>query len=106
MHYTDAEVWLFWNTVLIFLSFALVPVIKKTWEKDAIFIEYYSDHAEPSIPTINLGVPNTERGKDSFGLTKQIQRDLCNGAGSATDMEVHEKWNGQPKLKFLQHNIL
>ncbi|MED6294018.1 Beta-1,3-glucosyltransferase, partial [Characodon lateralis] len=39
-----------------------VPVIKKTWEKDALFLEYYSDHAEPSIPTINLGVPNTERG--------------------------------------------
>uniref|UniRef100_A0A3Q2E3A7 Beta 3-glucosyltransferase a n=1 Tax=Cyprinodon variegatus TaxID=28743 RepID=A0A3Q2E3A7_CYPVA len=39
-----------------------VPVIKKTWEKDALFLEYYSDHAEASIPTINLGVPNTERG--------------------------------------------
>uniref|UniRef100_A0A8D3C3R8 Beta 3-glucosyltransferase a n=1 Tax=Scophthalmus maximus TaxID=52904 RepID=A0A8D3C3R8_SCOMX len=39
-----------------------VPVIKKTWEKDAFFLEYYSDHADPSIPTINLGIPNTERG--------------------------------------------
>ncbi|KAJ4935310.1 hypothetical protein JOQ06_016846, partial [Pogonophryne albipinna] len=39
-----------------------VPVIKKTWEKDAFFLEYYSDHADPAIPTINLGVPNTERG--------------------------------------------
>ncbi|KAM9733453.1 beta 3-glucosyltransferase a [Menidia menidia] len=39
-----------------------VPVIKKTWEKDALFLEYYSDQADPSIPTINLGVPNTERG--------------------------------------------
>uniref|UniRef100_A0A672J8M8 Beta-1,3-glucosyltransferase-like n=1 Tax=Salarias fasciatus TaxID=181472 RepID=A0A672J8M8_SALFA len=39
-----------------------VPVIKKTWEKDALFLEYYSDHADPSIPTIDLGVPNTERG--------------------------------------------
>ncbi|XP_067364274.1 beta 3-glucosyltransferase a isoform X2 [Channa argus] len=39
-----------------------VPVIKKTWEKDALFLEYYSDHADASIPTINLGVPNTERG--------------------------------------------
>uniref|UniRef100_A0A7N8X067 Beta 3-glucosyltransferase a n=1 Tax=Mastacembelus armatus TaxID=205130 RepID=A0A7N8X067_9TELE len=45
-----------------FLPFALVPVIKKTWEKDALFLEYYSDHADPTIPTINLGVPNTERG--------------------------------------------
>ncbi|XP_058490835.1 beta 3-glucosyltransferase a [Solea solea] len=39
-----------------------VPVIKETWEKDALFLEYYSDHDDPSIPTINLGVPNTERG--------------------------------------------
>uniref|UniRef100_A0A3Q1EFX6 Beta 3-glucosyltransferase a n=1 Tax=Acanthochromis polyacanthus TaxID=80966 RepID=A0A3Q1EFX6_9TELE len=39
-----------------------VPVIKKTWEKDALYLEYYSDHADPTIPTINLGVPNTERG--------------------------------------------
>ncbi|KAM3616289.1 uncharacterized protein V6R79_015588 [Siganus canaliculatus] len=39
-----------------------VPVIKKTWEKDALFIEYYSDHADPSIPTVNIGIPNTERG--------------------------------------------
>ncbi|XP_078786005.1 beta 3-glucosyltransferase a isoform X3 [Oryzias latipes] len=39
-----------------------VPVIKRTWEKDAVLLEYYSDHADPSIPTINLGVPNTERG--------------------------------------------
>lgn len=54
----------------MFLSFALVPVIKKTWEKDALHLEYYSDHADPSIPTINLGVPNTERGKSSFGLAK------------------------------------
>lgn len=84
-------------------SFALVPVIKKTWEKDALFLEYYSDHADPSIPTINLGVPNTERGKHPPGLSgrEQIQRDPCNGAGSAAYTEVHEKWNGKIKLKFL-----
>ncbi|XP_068174196.1 beta 3-glucosyltransferase a isoform X2 [Antennarius striatus] len=39
-----------------------IPVIKKTWEKDALFLEYYSDYADPSIPTIDIGVPNTERG--------------------------------------------
>ncbi|KAM4544898.1 beta-1,3-glucosyltransferase isoform 1-T1 [Odontesthes bonariensis] len=39
-----------------------VPVVKATWEKDAGFIEYYSDVTDASIPTINLGVPNTERG--------------------------------------------
>ncbi|XP_051783150.1 beta 3-glucosyltransferase a [Erpetoichthys calabaricus] len=39
-----------------------IPVVKKTWEKDSAFIEYYSDYADSSIPTVNLGVPNTERG--------------------------------------------
>ncbi|XP_036820999.1 beta-1,3-glucosyltransferase isoform X2 [Oncorhynchus mykiss] len=39
-----------------------VPVVKKTWEREAFLLEYYSDHTDPSIPTIDLGVPNTERG--------------------------------------------
>uniref|UniRef100_A0A3Q1C8U7 Fringe-like glycosyltransferase domain-containing protein n=1 Tax=Amphiprion ocellaris TaxID=80972 RepID=A0A3Q1C8U7_AMPOC len=54
-----------------------VPVIKKTWEKDALYLEYYSDHADPAIPTINLGVPNTERGHcgKTFAI---LQRFLSN----------------------------
>lgn len=40
-----------------------VPVVKATWEKDAGFLEYYSDVTDASIPTISLGVPNTERGE-------------------------------------------
>lgn len=54
-----------------------IPVIKKTWENDALFLEYYSDHAEPSIPTINLGVLNTERGHcgKTFAI---LQRYLSN----------------------------
>ncbi|KAJ3591499.1 hypothetical protein NHX12_009443, partial [Muraenolepis orangiensis] len=39
-----------------------VPVVKQTWEKEAALLGYYSDHADPSIPTTNLSVPNTERG--------------------------------------------
>ncbi|XP_077578452.1 beta 3-glucosyltransferase a [Stigmatopora nigra] len=39
-----------------------VPVIKKTWEPDAAHLEYYSDYADASVPTLDLGVPNTERG--------------------------------------------
>ncbi|XP_034539866.1 beta-1,3-glucosyltransferase [Notolabrus celidotus] len=39
-----------------------VPVVKATWEKDAAFLEYYSDVADASIPTVSLGVRNTERG--------------------------------------------
>ncbi|XP_006008776.1 beta 3-glucosyltransferase a [Latimeria chalumnae] len=39
-----------------------IPVVKKTWEYQAAVIEYYSDLADSSIPTIDLGIPNTERG--------------------------------------------
>ncbi|KAF4788057.1 Beta-1,3-glucosyltransferase [Turdus rufiventris] len=39
-----------------------VPVVKQTWEREAALIEYYSDYADISIPTIDLGVPNTDRG--------------------------------------------
>ncbi|XP_049324905.1 beta-1,3-glucosyltransferase [Astyanax mexicanus] len=39
-----------------------VPVVKKTWAKDAALLEYYSDAADPAIPTVDLRVPNTERG--------------------------------------------
>lgn len=40
-----------------------MPVIKKTWVKDAALLEFYSDIADPAIPTINLEVPNTESGQ-------------------------------------------
>ncbi|XP_028903588.1 beta-1,3-glucosyltransferase isoform X2 [Ornithorhynchus anatinus] len=39
-----------------------IPVVKKTWESQARLIEYYSDYAESSIPTVDLGLPNTDRG--------------------------------------------
>lgn len=51
-----------------------VPVVKKTWEKQASHLEYYSDHADPSIPTIDLGVPNTDRGHcgKTFAILKRF----------------------------------
>ncbi|XP_015235560.1 PREDICTED: beta-1,3-glucosyltransferase-like isoform X2 [Cyprinodon variegatus] len=49
-----------------------VPVVKSTWEKDAAYLEYYSDVSDDSIPTIYLGVPNTERGH--CGKTFAIMR--------------------------------
>ncbi|XP_069046239.1 beta 3-glucosyltransferase a isoform X2 [Lepisosteus oculatus] len=51
-----------------------VPVVKKTWEKHAALIEYYSDYADSSIPTIDLGVPNTERGHcgKTFAILKRF----------------------------------
>uniref|UniRef100_A0A5F9CMM5 Beta-1,3-glucosyltransferase n=1 Tax=Oryctolagus cuniculus TaxID=9986 RepID=A0A5F9CMM5_RABIT len=39
-----------------------IPIVKQTWEREASFIEYYSDYAETSIPTVDLGIPNTDRG--------------------------------------------
>ncbi|XP_046765166.1 beta-1,3-glucosyltransferase isoform X3 [Gallus gallus] len=39
-----------------------IPVVKQTWEREAALIEYYSDYRDISIPTIDLGIPNTERG--------------------------------------------
>ncbi|KFW73985.1 Beta-1,3-glucosyltransferase, partial [Phalacrocorax carbo] len=39
-----------------------IPVVKQTWEREAALIEYYSDYADSSIPTVDLGIPNTDRG--------------------------------------------
>uniref|UniRef100_A0A8C5QFC9 Beta 3-glucosyltransferase n=1 Tax=Leptobrachium leishanense TaxID=445787 RepID=A0A8C5QFC9_9ANUR len=39
-----------------------IPVVKKTWERDAAHFEYYSDYADSTIPTTDLGIPNVERG--------------------------------------------
>ncbi|KAL8614023.1 hypothetical protein ACOMHN_023258 [Nucella lapillus] len=49
-----------------------VPVVKATWGRETELIEYYSDGVDPSIPTIDLGVPNTERGH--CGKTAAILR--------------------------------
>ncbi|KAM7116084.1 beta-1,3-glucosyltransferase isoform 2-T2 [Molossus nigricans] len=39
-----------------------IPIVKQTWAGQASLIEYYSDYAESSIPTVDLGIPNTDRG--------------------------------------------
>ena len=43
--------------------YCTVPVVQKTWGKQTKHIEYYSEEADESIPTIDLGVPNTEGGE-------------------------------------------
>lgn len=48
----------------------VVRVIKKTWESDVKHIVYFSDVNDDSIPTVTLGVPNTERGSLSTLLVK------------------------------------
>lgn len=40
-----------------------IPIVKKTWAAQASHIEYYSDYAETAIPTVDLGIPNTDRGE-------------------------------------------
>ncbi|KAM4547231.1 beta-1,3-glucosyltransferase [Fundulus diaphanus] len=60
-----------------------VPVVKSTWEKDAAHLEYYSDVTDASIPTINLGVPNTERGH--CGKTFAIMRRFLSEAVPKVD---------------------
>ncbi|XP_063088652.1 beta-1,3-glucosyltransferase isoform X1 [Cavia porcellus] len=39
-----------------------IPIVKQTWERQASLVEYYSDHADSAIPTVDLGIPNTDRG--------------------------------------------
>lgn len=54
-----------------------VPVVRATWEKDAALLEFYSDVTDDSIPTINLGVPNTDRGHcgKTFAILKRFLSD-------------------------------
>ena len=40
-----------------------VPIVLETWAKETKNIEFYSETADDSIPTIDLGIPNTERGE-------------------------------------------
>ncbi|XP_023570825.1 beta-1,3-glucosyltransferase [Octodon degus] len=39
-----------------------IPIVKQTWEGQASLVEYYSDYADSAIPTVDLGIPNTDRG--------------------------------------------
>ncbi|XP_052829112.1 beta-1,3-glucosyltransferase [Octopus bimaculoides] len=39
-----------------------IPIVKSTWLREAKHVELYSDVEDLSIPTISLGVRNTERG--------------------------------------------
>ncbi|XP_069136485.1 beta-1,3-glucosyltransferase-like [Argopecten irradians] len=52
-----------------------ISVVKKTWGNDAKNVEYYSDTEDSMIPTINLGIPNTERGHcgKTMAIIKRIQ---------------------------------
>ncbi|XP_019385656.1 PREDICTED: beta-1,3-glucosyltransferase isoform X1 [Crocodylus porosus] len=59
-----------------------IPIVKQTWENEATLIEYYSDYAETSIPTVDLGIPNTDRGH--CGKTFAILERFLNSSSSKT----------------------
>ncbi|KAM6907223.1 beta-1,3-glucosyltransferase [Xenentodon cancila] len=81
-----------------------VPVVKATWEKDAGFMEYYSDVTDASIPTINLGVPNTVRGH--CGKTFAILRRFLSKTVPKTDWLLivdDDTLISLPRLRQLLH---
>ncbi|XP_071447012.1 beta-1,3-glucosyltransferase [Hetaerina americana] len=41
---------------------ARLSVVKRTWARYSVHINYFSDTEDPAIPSINLGIPNTEHG--------------------------------------------
>ena len=41
----------------------IVPFVLKTWGRQTRNIEYYSHQVDDTIPTIDLGIPNTEGGE-------------------------------------------
>jgi len=50
----------------------VVGVIKKTWESDVKHIIYFSDVEDDSVPTVTLGVANTQRGSFTLTFTSYI----------------------------------
>ncbi|XP_062869871.1 beta-1,3-glucosyltransferase [Trichomycterus rosablanca] len=59
-----------------------VTVVKKTWAEDAASLEFYSDLADPAVPTIDLGIPNTESGHcaKSFAILRRFASGGVTGA--------------------------
>ena len=53
----------------MYSNFLTVPVVQKTVGKYATEnLVYYSETVDPSVPTEDIGVPNTERGRISRNL--------------------------------------
>lgn len=68
-----------------------VPIVKKTWAAQASLLEYYSDHAESAIPTVDLGVPNTDRGESWLYCPLGVQSPSCVNSASQ-DKRTSERW--------------
>ncbi|KAM4701045.1 beta-1,3-glucosyltransferase [Discoglossus pictus] len=59
-----------------------IPVVKQTWEPQVAHLEYFSDYADSTIPTTDLGIPNVERGH--CGKTFAILERFLNSTASQT----------------------
>lgn len=64
-----------------------IPIVKRTWGKYVPNLRYYSDIADPAIPTISVGVANTETGH-------------CEKTFRMVEMMVREV-SGMPEVKWL-----
>lgn len=55
-------------------------VVKETWGKQAVHIKFFSDKEDKHIPTVSLGIPNTEYGhcKKTFEILKYVTREIKN----------------------------
>ncbi|KAK3786123.1 hypothetical protein RRG08_045509 [Elysia crispata] len=53
-----------------------VPIVKQTWGKEAEIIEYFSEVEDATIPTIDLGIPNTKRGHcgKTMAIIKRVSK--------------------------------
>ncbi|XP_023312771.1 beta-1,3-glucosyltransferase-like, partial [Anoplophora glabripennis] len=57
-----------------------IPVVKDTWAKQAKHIHFFSNVKDESVPTIDLGVPNTEQGHcgKTMAILRYIAKDIRN----------------------------
>ncbi|XP_069703143.1 beta-1,3-glucosyltransferase isoform X2 [Periplaneta americana] len=62
-----------------------IPIVKNTWAKYAVHIGFFSEEEDKSIPTIDLGIPNTEHGH--CGKTMAILRYVATFAPTAPDIK-------------------
>ncbi|VEN33848.1 unnamed protein product [Callosobruchus maculatus] len=58
-----------------------VKVIKRTWGPHATKIDFFSDVLDSSIPTIQLDIPNTEKGhcQKSWSILQYVNEKIKNG---------------------------
>ncbi|XP_065173510.1 beta-1,3-glucosyltransferase isoform X2 [Atheta coriaria] len=68
-------------------------VVRSTWAPHVQHIRYFSDHADRTIPTVNIGIPNTDVGhcEKTFAILRY----------ALNDINTIETQNGGDKIKWL-----